>query len=369
MVALLWALWSAGILMGAKIAAKRATIESPWSAELAAQAPPLARWDAGWYYEIASEGYRYERDTAANNIHFYPLYPVLAGILSRLTRIPLFDLGIALSLASLLGALLLLADLSTGTYGTRAMLPPLIAMLVFPTSFYFASFYTESLFLLTTVTAFRAAEKGRWGLAGVAGAAASLTRLNGFVIALPIAWFAWEAVGRKTSRLRPAHFFGLGAPLAAAALFPLFLWVRFGSPLLFFRSENSGWSHHPTPVWQLLWSILREAKWRILDPGTGGKLQFLLQVGSLVLFVALTILLFRQRRIPGGLYAAGTLLILLNSGSVDAMHRYVLILFPCFLVLAEVLSRHRAAAFAYFVGSSALLVTLLKRFVQWVWVA
>jgi len=328
--------------------------ESPWSPELSRSAPALARFDAGWYYDVAARGYRYDAAGGVSNVHFYPLYPLLMRGLSTLTGIPLFHAGIVLSLASLLGALLLLADLLEARSGRAAALPGIAALLFFPTAFYFASIYTESLFLFTTAAAFWAARKGRWGIAGLSGAAACLTRLNGVLIVLPIAWYAWKSAARPGRSLRLA---AVAAPLAGAALFPLHLWRAFGSPLLFFRAGDGTWAHRPAPPWDLF------------RTGGQGALGLLASAVCLALFLTLTVSLFRRREVGEGLYAAATLLLLVSSGSLEAFPRYVLPLFPCFFALADFLRRRPVLAFAYALGGVGVLVIFLVRFVGWRWVA
>lgn len=353
-----WAIWSGAILALAAAAARLPGQKaSPWSPEIADAAPAIARFDAGWYYGVAANGYRYDTESEANNVRFYPLYPMLMRGLGKAAGMPLFQAGIAISLASLLGALLFLADLFESRAGSRAVVPGLAALLFFPTAFYFASVYTESLFLLTTVAALWAARRGRWSLAALAGFAAGLTRLNGVLIALPVAWYAWEAAGRDLRSLRPRAFFASMAPVVGAAVYPLYLWRAFGSPLLFFHAGGGHWAHRPAVPWVLA--------------QTGGQIGpgLLASVVCLLLFLTLTVFLFLRRETPEALYATATLVMLLSSGSLAGFPRYVLPLFPCFLLLADFLRSRPVLAFAYVMGGIGFLVLFLVRFVGWRWVA
>lgn len=268
-----------------------------------------------------------------------------------------FEAGIVISLVSLLLAFLILAETVETRSGRDAVVPGLAALLFFPTAFYFASVYTESLFLLTTVAAFWAARKQRWALAALAGFAASLTRLNGVLLVLPLAWLAWEAAGRDWRSLRRSPLVAVAAPIVGASLFPIYLWRTFGSPLLFFRAGSGPWAHRPAPPWALF------------EAGGQGKLGILASAVCLALFAALTILLFRRREVPEALYCAATLVMLMSSGSLEAFPRYVLPLFPCFLLLADILRRRPVLAFAYALGGIGFLVFFLVRFVGWRWVA
>ncbi len=369
MVLGIWAVWSFVVVVLAMAAASLpVTPPHPWAPEIAREAPPLARWDSGWYRDIAVRGYHYDPGASASNTSFYPLYPLVTGFFSRFTHIPLFPAGMGISLLCLLGALLLLADLLAED-GPDRVLPGIAVLLCFPTAFYFASFYPESLFILATAAAFLASKRGRWGLAGIAGAAAGLTRLNGALIILPMAWFAWQEMKRNGRRLKPGPLFGLAGAAAGAAAYPIFLWVRFGSPLVYFPGKNSNWEHRPRAFWELPHLIAHEMFTRLADLGAGGKLNFVIQNGALVLFTTLTIGLIARRKVAGALYCSATLAVLFNSGSTDSVQRYLLALFPCFFLLSDFLRRRPALAFAYLFGSLGLLVTLLTRFVNWIWVA
>src|SRR5437868_7228260 len=65
----------------------------------------LSRWDAGWYVEIARDGYRYEPGSPSN-VAFFPLYPLLIRAIHALLLLPANDYcwlltAIALSNAAL----------------------------------------------------------------------------------------------------------------------------------------------------------------------------------------------------------------------------------------------------------------------------
>jgi hypothetical protein len=364
----LWALWSAGILVLAAAAmALPTSISSPWTA--ATNAPPLARWDSVWYHDIAVRGYRYDPASPENNIGFYPLYPLAVRLLSSALHAPLFTTGVALSLICLLAALLFLGDLFAAGGGREAVPWAVAALLLFPTSFFLAAFYSESLFLATTAGAFWCARSRRWIGAGLLGAAAALTRFNGFLILLPIAWFLAQDLRGKWRSFRMRHAAAVALPAAGAAAFPLYLWWRWGDPLLYVRSKDVGWHKAATPIWEVVRRVAREGWFRLQDPNAGGKLDWLSGVVSTLLFVGLTVWLFRRRHVAGGLYCAATLLLLVHSGNLDGMPRFVLALFPCFFPLGQLLRREPVLAFAYAFFGVGTGMVLLHRFVHWIIIA
>jgi len=340
---------------------------SPWTA--AVHAPPLARWDAVWYRSVAVDGYSYDPASLENNIGFYPLYPLALRGLARVLPVNILWIGIGFSLACLLAALLLAGNLFAEWGGESGGEPGAIrgaaALLLYPTSFYFASVYTESLFLLLTVAAFWGSRRGRWAVAGGAGFLASLTRLNGFLVAIPMAWYAWRSWRER--RLAPS--IAVTATLAGAAVFPAYLAARFGDPLLYLHSKAVGWGMRSGSLWTLFTRIYADARDALHDPARLETLSFVSQLASAVLFVYLTVRLFRRGLAAEGLYAAASLLLLLHASTVAGMDRYVLALFPAFFVLAADLARRPALAFACMLFGVTLQVTFLHRFVHWIMVS
>ena len=84
--------------------------------------------------------------------------------------------------------------------------------------------YAESLFLVLVLGAFLAAERGRVLLAGVLLALATLTRLQGAVLIIPLAWILWENAGRPRS-IGASSLVARAPARAAAAPAAPSLWV------------------------------------------------------------------------------------------------------------------------------------------------
>jgi len=361
----IWAAWSLLTVSLASVAMTLpATTTNSWIDYAAA--PPLARWDAVWYRSIAVEGYHYDPAVPENNVGFYPLYAVVAASVSRLLHTPLLATGIVLSLLFLGGALLLIGDLFAEWGGPGMGVVGVAALLLYPTAFFLAAFYTESLFLLLSAASLWGARRGRWFIAGAAGFAACLTRLNGFLLAPAMAVSAISARRNATPGSRFAPGAAVLATLAGAAVYPAYLWRRWGDPLLYVHSKAAGWAQDPRPVWVLARNVFDDVVGRLRAPGVGGKLMLFVEVASTLLFVALTVAVFRRGLIAEGVFVGGTLLLLLFSGTLDGIHRYVLVLFPCFLPLAQGLRARPALAFAYAFGGAGLGSVFLHRFVHWI---
>jgi hypothetical protein len=339
------------------------------SPDFARDWPPLARWDSGWYWQIATGGYTYDAKELQNNVAFYPLYPLMVRAISKTTGMPIFGAGIFLSLVSLTLALVLFADLVRDwAYPGETAFLSVTALLCFPTAFFFAAFYSESLFLLSTITAIWGAQRRRWAISGIGAAAAGMTRFNGFLILLPVAAYGW-AEWRRTSKFgKPVMAFGMG--IAGLAAYPLYLWRRFGDPLFYLHDHaRGGWPQHPGAPWRILGDLPFLLRERLKVPAPDGRLNFWVRIGALALFVVLTVLLARRRRFPEALYLGASLLLILSTGSLESIHRYLVVLFPGFFALGDFLRQRPVAAFAYLFVSTCLQVILLVHYANWVFVA
>jgi hypothetical protein len=376
----MWLAWSGATLLAAALAMTLpVSNSSPWTAAM--HAPPLARWDAVWYRSVAVDGYSNDPSSLENNVGFYPLYPLALRAISRVLPVNILWIGIGLSLACLLGALLLAGQIFFEWGGEAGAIRGTAALLLYPTSFYFASVYTESLFLLLTVAAFWASRRGRWAVAGAAGFLASLTRLNGFLLAIPIAWYGWRSwrerrgagerrrAGVRVSASWAPAALAVIATLAGAAVFPAFLGARFGDPLLYVHSKAAGWGMRSGSLLALFSRIGTDLRDAFRDPAGLETLSFVSQLASAVLFVYLTVRLFRRGLPAEGLYAAASLVLLFHASTLAGMDRYVLALFPAFFVLTTGLARRPALSFACMLFGVTLQVTFLHRFVHWIMVS
>jgi Gpi18-like mannosyltransferase len=87
-------------------------------------------------------------------------------------------------------------------FGEESAKRTLLYLAVYPMSFFLLAVYTESLFLAFTVAAFYHARRGQWTFAGAAAFLAALTRVNGILLVLPIAYEAWQQTGGNLRSLR-----------------------------------------------------------------------------------------------------------------------------------------------------------------------
>src|SRR5947209_17034939 len=178
------------------------------------------RWDSNHFVEIATKGYDVAYRTA-----FFPLFPMLEGGLGALLHNP-FVAGLIISNLAGLAMLTVLYRLVAEDFGTERAWRSVLYLALFPTAFFFAAAYNESLFLCLTLLSFYYMRRGRWWLAGLCGFLASLTRSAGLFLLLP---FLYEYLRQHEFTLSKIHLnivSGLAIP-GGLVVFAFYCYLRF----------------------------------------------------------------------------------------------------------------------------------------------
>ncbi len=348
------------------------TAREGWAPEIARRAPPLARYDSGWYLKIAEGGYGPAPAPGVASEHvFFPLYPVLTAAIARTLRVDPFAAGLALSLAATLAAAVLFVREGRRRLGEHGSRHALFFLLLFPTSFFLLSMYAESLFLLLALLAFDAVHREKIGLAAAFSFLAGLTRLPALALAVPLA-LAWldrpSAAGRPRSR---TDWLGAGlvglAPAAAVCLWIFGVGSLLGEPGLYFRVQQS-WNRGASPLAGLAqWSAALPSRLARGDARTHPV--FLIDYANALLFLALAIYQARRRRWVDATWTAGAILLPAATGISASVPRYLAVVYPAFYALAEIFRQRPRARAAWWIISAALLCASIAAFVHWRWVA
>jgi hypothetical protein len=314
------------------------------------------RWDALWYQEIATEGYRAGNNTAA----FFPLFPLL----SRIASLPFLGnvvLGeLAVTTIACIAAFVLLYRLARIDVGRRAAIVTVLLIAFSPVGFFLLAPYTEGLFLATTVASFWFARTRHPWLAGIAGGAAGLTRLQGGLLLLPLGYLAGRDLraGRLAPRDAPAWVLpAVGVFLALA--YPRLIIGETGSPF----DLQQAWGARLAAPWQSIGDALSHIA-RTGDP---------IEVLNVITVVGLTVVAvygFRKLPLEYGLYALASLSLLWlrdteNLSPLMSAARYGLVIFPCFMIAALVLRSRRGIAAGLLAVSAAIQIALFVYWVRW----
>lgn len=311
------------------------------------------RYDACFYQRIAAWGYRPGDEGGA----FFPLYPLLMRVAGALTG-DLTLAGLAVSGIATVAALLGLQRLVARDFGAAVARRATLYLALFPTVVFLFVPYAEALFLALAVWAILCARRGAWGWAAPLALLAGLTRTQGVLLCLPLAWEFLAQWRRPDATPRPGRRAALVPTLPAAAFGAFFIYGRLATGLTIFQAEHAWGGGATTP-----WTLLAHSWQYIVAHADVIEASNLLAFG---LFVALLAIGARRLPLSYTLYAAPQLLVIaLREGGRSPLmstSRFVLVLFPCFVALALLLGegrRHRA----WLLGSAALLTLALTLYV------
>ncbi|WP_433051183.1 mannosyltransferase family protein [Dactylosporangium sp. CS-033363] len=307
------------------------------------------QWDGRNYVHIANFGYPVVDDPGFKTVDssypvWPPLYPALVRLASYVLPSDMSFAALVVSNLAALGMLVVLYRLAEHELGPRLSERTLLMLIAFPTAFFLATAYTESLFLFLTFAALYCARRNHWWAAGLLAGAASATRVLGVLIVFA---FAYEYLRQRDFSWRRIRIDVLGVALAplGLVLYMAYLWQRFGNPMQF-RDAQSFWGrggmHAP---WTTISHSLRGIS---LSQNPNGAVLNLLDLAACIMGLTFLVLCFvgpwRLRRDQFYLVLAGALPFLvailqpvnINSGTpMQSLNRYVLGLFPMFFVMAK----------------------------------
>ena len=328
------------------------------------------RWDACWYTKIATFGY----EPAEMSVNFWPLFPVLTGSVARVLGGHVALAGLIVSAIAYVAAMVGLYRLVARDVDDVTARRTMVLISIFPSAFFLFAPFTEALFLALAVWSIVAARERRWGWVAVFGLLAALTRIQGVFLVLPIAWEAAVASGLtmwrpwKELRLPPLDPWHL-ARGAVATLAPVVGFVTFlaysgavagQTPL---DTQDAWGGKEFFPPWDVI-----AASWRWTIEQTD-PLQFI-NLALLLLFGALLVVGAKRLPIAYTLYALPQFVLLatrIQPTPLTSTNRYVLVLFPVFVVVA--LIPWRRVRLAWAITSTLFLSLLLIEFQRGTYVA
>nr|WP_246101422.1 hypothetical protein [Streptomyces cyaneus] len=315
--------------------------------------PILAtQWDADWYLGIADHGYAHALGTAynANNLAFFPLYPVLVKAVAAVTPGTRASTGLALAVIASFVAAWGVFAVGDRLHGRRVGVLLTVLWAALPVGLVQWMGYTESLFTALAAWSLYGVLTGRLLTAACLAALAGLTRPTGIAVAAAVTVTALLAL-RRRFRLRT---------LAAAAVAPLGWcgyvgwvglrvgrWDGYFAVQRLWRNELDGGRETLRVMRRLL----------VYDPRPGLFLVMvtLTLIASVVLF---GLSVWDRQPVPLLVFTAVLLTIVLGSGGVYFPRaRFLLPAFPLLLPLALHLThasrRYRTLALTAAVAGSA----------------
>jgi hypothetical protein len=339
------------------------------------------RWDAGFYVDIAINGYKWERQgEMTQDMAFLPVYPLAIRAVSGLTPdgciwSPYWSTcgtlgGVVISNVALLCAAILLFDLTHHRFDKKTAWLTTVLLLVSPISVFLSGVYSESLFLFLTVLTFwlLMRDQGRLGAAFagavIAASVASLTRNVGVALVPALLWYVWTSAEKPIS-LRTLSRFALATlPILAFGAYVLLVGTRLGNLGAFFQGFGQLWGRRLNLL-DSFTVYFSEARVDLF-----GWWDSWIDLFAAIFYFVLALIAFRFNR-GWGLFALVAVLIPVTSGRLQSMPRYGAALFPFYILIGYWLARlDRRWVWALVYGGSALAALgFLARFVTWRWIA
>lgn len=296
---------------------------------------PWSNFDGVHYLSIAERGYvQFEQA-------FFPLYPLLIKRLGMILNDNFLLAGLLISNISFIAALIVIWKILMTVFYRRKnketiVRQTIISLLFFPTSFYFGSVYTESIFLLSILAAWYLLLHHRRMWFGVVAGIASGIRLAGAFLGVPI---------------------GLAG-------YMYYLYRSTGDALLFVHAQPAFGANRSGG--DLI--ILPQVIWRYIKIYTTVPLyqyDYWIAVLEMVMFiVCLTLLWFAWKaKLPKHWIYFSLLAVVVPTltGTLSSMPRYVLVAFPMFIILGMMREPYRnqllGISYVLFIILTALFAT------------
>ena len=287
---------------------------------------PWQRWDTPLYQAIAERGYSvFELANA-----YYPLFPFLMNWLAPIFGGNTLVSGMFISGLAFLGCLLMIYKLSTMEFGEGAYaFRTVVYMATYPAAFFLAAAYNESIFLLFAMLCIYFIRKESWLYAGLFAGLASLTRIPGIFLALPLSYAAWQS-WKKGSRTSWMGMCVMGLELAG---YYLYQWIEMGKlPTATLAAQNKWGAYLTIPGLNIFEAIKR------ISMG-----QFIIQNSTELLFtlsfIVFTILVWKKLPRIYGIYSASLMVFFLARMGFPqplmSMVRYTFEIFPVFFLFAH----------------------------------
>ena len=321
----------------------------------------LGKADVEWYQGILNEGYEV---LPFENIHqhnwaFFPLWPMTWWCFSRIIHNQILAGIIAAHLFFLLGLINLYRIAIAIGLSRRLANNSILLLCFFPVSYFFSFPFTESLFLFLVTGFFYNCIKDRWIVAGLFGAMASATRPTGILLAcIPLFYLALSIIQRK-EKIRSLRALITCSVLTSTGLasFMVYLYTITGNAFAF-KDIQAAWNRNND---FFIITILKYLK-KIFMVVNGWDFR-LFNLVSFILCVFLAIFIWKVSnklswQIWGKAFAFFIIISLImptNTGSLQAICRYTLVIFPVFIALAILVDRRKKLYLPVTLGSAFLL--------------
>ena len=316
-------------------------------------------FDGEHYLAIAREGY------LPLTYFYFPLYPLIIRSFSLAiggSYISYAVSGLFISNILLLVGLFGLYKLGQMFFDTRQVMLSIVLILVFPTAFFLGAYYNETLFFALAVWSFYFSLKRRWLFSFALCGMATATRLVG--VALAISLIYEYLIENKKKIITLTSFLYSALPVFGIVCYSTYLQISTGDFLAFIHNIEIFGGQRTSKI-VLLPQVFYRYFFKII-PAVNYSYFPQVYVTFLELAVALLFLLagyfvYKKMKMSFFIFYILAYLIPTFSGSFSSLPRYVLVIFPVFLVAGYYISMVRNKSIRYLIFSLLLLSNFLAQ--------
>jgi len=295
----------------------------------------FVNFDGVYYLKIAKDGYQQFEQA------FFPLYPILIKILTFFTKNYLLSGLLISNLFFLLGLFLFKKYLKKINQASPWVF---VFLLLFPTSFFFLTVYTESIFFVFLVLFFYFFSQKKYFTASFFGFLSSITRVNGVLLMLPFLFLFCKDLKNKKINL---YFLFYSLIVANGLLtYMFYLFKTTGDPLLFLNAQKVFGANRSTTI-----IFLPQVYFRYLKIFFTASFNFQYFVAFLEFFIfnlVFLVLVFdllllikkkNQDLLALNLFSLANLILPTLTGTFSSITRYSLLSLSFFLFLSRIKSK------------------------------
>lgn len=290
-------------------------------------------FDGAHYISIAQEGYLYGLTQA-----FFPVYPLLIKWLTFIIHNQLLA-GLLISHFCFVGFLYYFIKLGRLDYPDKTVFWAVLLLILFPTSWFFFSVYTESLFLLLTALSLYLARTRRFPAAAIIAGLASGTRLVGIFLLPAILWEYYQA--NKKPKIHTLALLSL-AGLSGFLLYLNFLQQKFHNFLIFVSSQPGFGAGRQVDTIVMLYQVIFRYLKMFFGVSLSNEIFPVLVFEFFIAMIFLGIIIYaclKKIRLSYLIFFIPTFLLPTFTGTFSSMPRYVLTGFPLFYLIGRIKSK------------------------------
>lgn len=336
------------------------------------------KWDANNYVRIATLGYEgYTEQVNGENLYttlvFFPLYAWMIKIVNLVIN----NVNLAALVAStacFVGGCCYFYGAIAMDYGKNIAKKSLAFLAVFPFGLFYGAMMPESAFLLTVAACFYYTRKHKWAAAGIAGALAGLSRMQGIVM-IAVTGAEWLEYYKPITMIKEKRVKELVTNIFIKAIWIPFMGIGLliyflinyhitGDPFKFLEYQSVVWGNEG----QYFGKTVSDVWNRAFTNELTGVTRFTAGIAALAFFVmAVVLMIYGIRRIHNRyiLFLVFYVIMCYTHGWLISSGRYMSVAFPMFLILGEFSEKHENIGTILLIISSMLFGVILYAFLTW----